>query len=591
MNDVAVYISLKEAEDLIFNRMLGLPKSRLAKNRAQGLLSISISIDQKNLFEHKSEFLIFFSAVSKFEVPEKEKTLFLAHYKIPEGLLRVTKKRQLVRDENRKEQLFVDEFQYDTKKYTLLRNGCVGLYNLTCEIAEDKKLSHTVKRVFNSIFDGSNFIKTLLSELLFLGKFPIKEVKTEKIVSERFYRAVWLLTTVKQSFVAQIDESNVEELESARMWMRDLLEINDLIVIRKCIDNSPDILNQELNCILGYYFAATRFEEFQADKNALIYFIKDLNVKQENEILAWTSFFFSIFDDEIPYLYFSPLIQNDIIEIERLSFNCSFSEEKFNEKIQLQLNRDYSVKEKAENYLSLINGAQNQNIEVINETQVESVLKSNLSNDNLVNIGLELYKSSFLNSLGLNTCSIQNHYFQLNINDAANPKEVVFYLDKASKCDDKLKAIGIKRKSIDRLLSNKKVILGFTYIEELNKLTELYSAIISQIETIEKVVIICLFNLQPNQIQSIEFDNMFREYQSQISAKFSVDCEFIIRNEKNQDTQEIKRNLKNALGTYKISEIELVDENVSSEKMGWVIESSLGYWIEKKGLNYFSFTT
>ncbi len=222
---------------------------------------------------------------------------------------------------------------------------------------------------------------------------------------------------------------------------------------------------------------------------------------------------------------------------------------------------------------------------------MESVLKSNLSNNNLVNVGLELYKSNFINSLGLNTCSIQNHYFQLNINGDANPKDVVFYLNKVSKCDDKLKAIGIKRKSIDSLLSNKKVILGFIYTEELNKLTELYIALISQIETIEKVVIVCLFNLQPNQIQSIEFDNMFREYQNQISAKFSVDCEFIIRNEKNQDTQEIKRNLKNALGTYKISEIELVDENISSEKMGWVIESSLGYWIEKKGINYFSFTT
>jgi hypothetical protein len=394
---------------------------------------------------------------------------------------------------------------------------------------------------------------------------------------------------MKQTIVSEISDSNTKELDSTRKWMLDLLEIDDLVIIRNCIESTPAILKQDMACILGYYFAATRFEEFQSDKNSLITFIRNLKVEQENELLSWTKFFISIFDEEIPYLYFSPLIQDDIIKIERATFSHLFFEEKSIEKISLQFNRDYSTQEKAENYLRLTNGIKNQNIEVIDKSQKEAVIKSNLSNVNLKNIGLELPKSNYIEFLGINTCLFQNHYFQLNINTVTNPKDVVFYLEKDSKCDEKLKVIGFKRKSLDKLLLNKKVILGFVYIEELNQLTELYSAILPKNETIEKVVVVCLFNLQPNQVQSIEFDNMFRDYQNRISSKFSVKCEFIIRNENNPDSIEIKRNLKNAIGKYKTSEIELVDENLTPDKLSWVIESSIGYWIEQAGFNYFSF--
>lgn len=589
MKEKKIYISLKETEDLIFNRILDLPKSRLEIISAQGLFRVSVYINGGNLIEHQSKIIILFSAVQLFEIPEKERSLFLVHYKIPEGLLLVS--RRLVKDEDRKTELFDDNSQYFIKKYTLLRNGGIGLYNLTCELSETKELFDVVQSVFYSIFEVSKFKKSLLTGLLDTGKFPIKEVKTDKFVTERYYRAVWLLNLVKQTIVSEISDSNTKELDSTRKWMLDLLEIDDFVIIRNCIESTPAILKKEMACILGYYFAATNFEEFQSDKNSLITFIRNLKVEQENELLSWTKFFISIFDEEIPYLYFSPLIQDDIIEIERATFNHLFFEEKSIEKISLQFNRDYSTQEKAENYLGLTNGIKNQNIEVIDKSQKEAVLMSNLSNGNLKNIGLELHKTNYFEFLGINTCFVQNHYFQLNINAAVNPKDVIFYLDKDSKCDEKLKSIGIKRKSLDKLLPNKKVLLGFVYIEELNQLTELYSAILPKIETIEKVVIVCLFNLQPNQVQSIEFDNMFRDYQSRISTKFNVKCEFIIRNENNPETVEIKRNLKNAIGKYKTSAIELVDENLTHEKMNWVIESSMGYWIEQEGFNYFSFKT
>ena len=53
MEELIIYISLKEVEDLIFNRILDLPKSRLKIIRAQGLLSVSVKINEGNLIQHQ----------------------------------------------------------------------------------------------------------------------------------------------------------------------------------------------------------------------------------------------------------------------------------------------------------------------------------------------------------------------------------------------------------------------------------------------------------------------------------------------------------------------------------------------------------
>jgi hypothetical protein len=178
MKDLKIYISLKEAENLIFNRILDLSKERLVVHRAKGLFSVSININEDDLIEHNSKIIILFSAIQLFEVLEKDRNLFLNHLKIPEGLLLVSKSREMVRDEDRKAELFDDNSQYDIKKYTLLRNGGIGLYNLTCELSETKDLFAAVQSVFHSIFEVSKFKESLLTGLLYTGKFPIKEVKT-----------------------------------------------------------------------------------------------------------------------------------------------------------------------------------------------------------------------------------------------------------------------------------------------------------------------------------------------------------------------------------------------------------------------------
>ena len=588
MKELTIYLSLKEVENLIFNRIIEISAERLSVTKAQGLLSVSIKLNEKFLIFKDSKYFILFSAVKKFEAPEKEKTLFTLHYKVPEGLITLLD-RQIRDVVNKDADLFSNtNDDFPKREYLLMRNGCVGMYNLTCIFSDNGHITESVKSILHSIFEGSQFRDTLLSGLLTNSTYPIKEIQTEKFVTERYFRVVWLLTIVKETLLSKIDSSMFDKIEITKKWMRDLLEIDDPITIIKCLRDFPEEFSDEINCLLGYYIAVTRFEDYKIDKDAYLSFLSNLEYKKKDELLTWAIFFLSIYDDEVPYLYFSPLIQNDIFEIEQSIYQLLSKELVSSIKLS-SFNRSYSKEELIKNYLNLKTGQFNECPEIILEHEIETKLESNLNKNNLKKIGLEIDTSNYYNLSFVNTCSFKHGYFNLKLKQDTEFGEITFYTKKDSRCNEKLKSLGLKRKPIDKLLANKKVIIGFLYLDDFTDLIKIYSELTSEISSIEKIVIVSLVNLEPNQVQSLEFDNMYREYQSRISNLFNFKCEFIIRNERNKDTVEIKRNLKNAIGEYKTSQLEIIPDNLSHQKMRWIIDISREYWIEQETFNYYSF--
>lgn len=592
MRELSIYLSLKEVEDLIFNRIIEIPSNRLLINKAQGLFSVSVKLKEDLLIQRNLNLVILFSAIRKFEAPEKEKTLFLLHYRIPEGLVTLLSSRK-VRDGINNEGKLFDQTKDNIpkKEFLYLRSGCVGMYNLSCTFHKNEHILDSVKIVFKLIFEGSSFRDILFSGLLTNVGFPIKEVQTQKFVTERYFRAVWLLTILKESILNLSQNIEQDKIENAKKWMRDLLEIDDMSVIHNCLKTIPEVFQDEIDCILGYYFAVTRFEEYKSDKNSFIQFINNLDYTKKEDLLSWAIFFLSIYDDEIPYLYFSPLIQNDIYEIESNVYHFLTSKDKVSLTKLANINRSFSKEDLIKDYLRLKNGLTNECPEIIKENQIETKLSSSLTRDKLRYIGLEIDTTNYYDILDVNSCNSQNGVLNLKLNQNVDFADITFYLSKDSKLMDKLKSLKLKTKQIDKLFLNKKVILGFLDLYDFGYLLRIYSELSSKISSIEKIVLISLVNLEPNQVQSLDFDNMYREYQSRITRLFNCKCEFIIRNERNADTQEIKRNLRNAVGEYKSSQIEIIDENLTVEKKRWVIETTQEYWIEQEGFNYFSIIT
>lgn len=592
MRELSIYLSLKEVEDLIFNRIIEIPSNRLLINKAQGLFSVSVKLNEDLLIQRNLNLVILFSAIRKFEAPEKEKTLFLLHYRIPEGLVTLLSSR-MVRDGINNDGKLFDQTNDNIpkKEFLYLRSGCVGMYNLTCTFHKNEHILDSVKTVFKLIFEGSSFRDILFSGLLTNVGFPIKEVQTQKFVTERYFRVVWLLTILKESILNLSQNIEQDKIENAKKWMRDLLEIDDMSVIHNCLKTIPEVFQDEIDCILGYYFAVTRFEEYKSDKNSFIQFINNLDYAKKEDLLSWAIFFLSINDDEIPYLYFSPLIQNDIYEIESNVYHFLTSKEKVSLTKLANINRSFSKEDLIKDYLRLKNGLTNECPEIIKENQIETKLSSSLTRDKLRYIGLEIDTSNYYDLLDVNSCNSKNGVLNLKLNQNVDFGDITFYLSKDSKLMEKLKSLKLKTKQIDKLFLNKKVILGFLDLDDFGYLLRIYTELSSKISSIEKIVLISLVNLEPNQVQSLDFDNMYREYQSRITRLFNCKCEFIIRNERNVDTQEIKRNLRNAVGEYKSSQIEIIDENLTVEKKRWVIETTQEYWIEQEGFNYFSIIT
>jgi len=385
------------------------------------------------------------------------------------------------------------------KEFLYLRSGCVGMYNLTCTFHKNEHILDSVKTVFKLIFEGSSFRDILFSGLLTNVGFPIKEVQTQKFVTERYFRAVWLLTILKESILNLSQNIEQDKIENAKKWMRDLLEIDDMSVIHNCLKTIPEVFQDEIDCILGYYFAVTRFEEYKSDKNSFIQFINNLDYAKKEDLLSWAIFFLSINDDEIPYLYFSPLIQNDIYEIESNVYHFLTSKEKVSLTKLANINRSFSKEDLIKDYLRLKNGLTNECPEIIKENQIETKLSSSLTRDKLRYIGLEIDTSNYYDLLDVNSCNSKNGVLNLKLNQNVDFGDITFYLSKDSKLMEKLKSLKLKTKQIDKLFLNKKVILGFLDLDDFGYLLRIYSELSSKISSIEKIVLISLVNLEPNQ--------------------------------------------------------------------------------------------
>ena len=89
-------ITLKESEDLIFNRQLILVDHRMGIENIKDNLCVKVEFSKDELILIEGGFILLFSSVTQFEIPEKDFNLFFNHYRIPKGYLKPIKR--IVRD-------------------------------------------------------------------------------------------------------------------------------------------------------------------------------------------------------------------------------------------------------------------------------------------------------------------------------------------------------------------------------------------------------------------------------------------------------------------------------------------------------------
>jgi hypothetical protein len=210
METIKIYISLKEAEKLIFNKCFVIAKERLDIKRPEKLLAITISLKPENLQEFENSYLILFSAVTIFGIPKKEQNLFLNHYRVPLGLIELSSRN--IRDAFVKKNLFDEiDSDFNAKKYLQLRNGLISISSLAYTRIENSEFKYSAEKVINEFTSLSDFRKKFLLELSNEIKFPLLTIKVENFVTDNYYRVIWWGKFIGDNYLNGIENITIDK--------------------------------------------------------------------------------------------------------------------------------------------------------------------------------------------------------------------------------------------------------------------------------------------------------------------------------------------------------------------------------------------
>jgi len=592
METLNIYISLKEAENLIFNRSLFFSKNRIEIKRAKGLMSITFEVEKDKLIEFKNNYVVLFSTVLSIEIPEKEQNLFLNHYRLPLGLLKFNSR--CVRDATEDRLIFDEQIiEYNSKKYLQLRNGLITILENAYSQINNTDFVSSAEKLLKGFTNLSEFKKKLLFDLLEHSKFPLLTVKVDRFVTDNFYRVTWWGKFIVDNYVNKFDNKTQDEIDTIKKWLRGFLQFENIEQINQQLTNIPEELKEEVDFMIGYLIASAYFESFQSDKSFLNKLIREIQHTNKSTLISWIVFFKSLFDENVMYLYFVKSLNNEIFKIEKLAFELSNNNfQKITENtIEFNFN-EIKKEELISEFLSLRFGGSNHSPQLINSNKAKNIFANNFSEENLRTNGFELISEYQNNKSFLNTCWFTGKNFQLNINSEVNISDIVYFVNEDSRANNILKTLKIKVKPYSKIIDkNKKVLLGFIDFEKKPNLLSIYSKLILGLfkTQFDKIIIVLLVDIETEKIQSLEFDNYCKERENEFKRMFNNTIELIIKSVSNNNDTEIKRNLKNVLKNYKMEQIEVIDENFDENKAIWILESNSEYVINNENEQYYSF--
>ncbi|WP_418637591.1 hypothetical protein [Winogradskyella sp.] len=581
-----IYISLKEAEHLVFDKMIIIPQTRLKIEKAQKDWSIRLFLNTNSIINYNTQMIIVAGAVIKYEVPQKEENLFLNHFRVPKGLMELADRNyrdSIIKEVNEIEFPGGLDLSQEIKLFKKIRRGLMCCYSLSLNNTITEGFSNEVLRNINSIIHISNFKKGFIKEIILNDFYPIKERNDGNFYLDAVKRFNWLGAYIFGQF-SKTQGAKEEDIIEAKNWFLNFKNKEDSNTIKSVITSVPDVIYEEFEIVIGYYIAASFYEESSIGSDFYVEIINRLNelkLDNNNEVLFWSIFFQAIFKDDLDFLYVLPSIQEQQKGLEYKTLQLLLPE------VEIALSNVELIKLDKKTttieYLQLKDGGELNNPSFISKEEEKLLLENNLSNNKFLTLGFEYNRDNFFYHLFPNKCEVNST--GLNLELMSKPSAVTFYIKDTSEAKGWLKELKIKTKPISKLIDkNKKALVGFLYADTYKKgLFKVYEWIIQNSEKpikFKSVVFVLLMDEDAEYVQSPEFQNKKIQMENYCKSIFGNNTTLLVKNLSVKSDGEIKRNLKHLLHNFSVKNIELINENVNDKVRNWILSVNNEYIVE-----------
>ena len=586
MRDKKIYLSGKQVEELISVKRIVLTPENLKIDKATSKFKFSLLVDEDEMIQHLSNYILFLSAVKKFEIPVSEENLFLHHLRIPKGLVE-TVKRKTPKDEMLPEMDFGTDGNDDGSAYLKIRRGLNEL--VWFGYVNESYRQEIVQFIQKLSLGFTEIQKRFINKLKNKEHFP--QLIINQIKSNEFFRFIWWGKFIADEVFSPIkDKLGEKKLAKYKNWLKSI-NVDDLLSNKKIFNYFPEPIQKERPMLLGYLLTASLVKPPEISfQDHFIELLKSLQFrgKEFYEILFWGIMFHVFFDETSDFVFPNPLIRSDIYEMEKLAFDLASSlvqtveKSVSGEKLSFKF-KNIDEKELILNYYFLLEGKNPDKVTILDQKEVMRPFgQANLFRNNINKIGFINEDLDVENRLLFDEKS-----FTLRGNFSEEP--IVYYGNLTTKDKEMLKNAGVslKVKPAEKLIDkNKKVLVGFLSRNDLREgLVKFYRKVIEKTNLAE-FIFVWMINSDKVDLQSTEFALKKDELKTYLEKEFGVPVKIFVKSPAGSQ-QEISRNLKLAMKDYQIKNIEVIDHNFSEEQAEWILLSSGEFVIKKEDINYY----
>ncbi|MGM0582823.1 MAG: hypothetical protein ACQETL_19260 [Bacteroidota bacterium] len=595
-----VFLTYNQTEILWFTKIVSVPYSQLNYTQRTKACKFVVELDEDNIIQNNgNNAVILFSSVDQIEVPKSEFNLFRNQFKVPPGLLSLSKTKTPKDQEEPELDLPLEDkrlFEF----YTCLRRSLTQLIVYGYR-KNNPEIKTELSRFIESLSDLTPFVKKLIIAVHDQSDFPQKPVKGE--ASEDCFKFIWwgkfCIETILDPDKARISEDIYKEHKA---WFRKI-NWKNVLANEEAFTKIPELFRPHYSVMYGYFLAALSDSAIDK-KNLHVDLYQDDIIQsceksiQKLQVLFWVIFFRAFLAEGLDFLYPNPLIRDDFYKVECFSLILAkrllqLSDVEANFKFNFNT---HDENELLRNYEKLINNNVIKNVTVLSESEIfkpfseHSQLFGDKRNEIVVinktipgTAGVFYFDKNFEIKLPVNKLGITTYYGDVSAEDKERLKSSGFH---------------IKIKDLSSLLNRDvKVLLAFLADFDVKTTTpgllDVYRDIVKggkRKKILEEFIVVWIVNEKLSVLQSPEFTFRKEQLKNRLESELGLQTTIIAKSIANDldDNVEIIRNLRISLKHYKAKNIEIVDVDFDKKYAIWVLEAINDYIVKYDNKNYYT---